>query len=107
MMLIFTFSYSVFCFIPTGASFSVVILAILSLLVYFPAKPLGKGDSQIRGRLGYRNPRRPERLDLFRRGPFPAGDDGTRVPHPLPLGCRLARHESDAGLGHLRLHEGP
>src|SRR3990172_5843025 len=91
MMLIFTFSFSVASIFSTASSLAIV--AILSLLMDFSAQPFRQRDPQIRGGVGNRNPRLPERLDLFRRG-------------PLPLGARLPRHEADDWLGHLRLHEG-
>src|SRR3970282_2909159 len=101
MMLIFTFSFSVASIFSTASSLAIV--AILSLLMDFSAQPFRQRDTQIRGGVGHRNPRLPERLDLFRRGPLPAGDDSAGWPHPLPLGGRLPRHEPAEGLGLLRL----
>src|SRR5512146_701578 len=80
MMLILTFGFSVASIFSTACVFDI---SPLPSLMDFLAQFFHQGDPQVRGGLGNRDPRRPEGLDLFRRGALPARDDGARVPHPL------------------------
>src|SRR3990172_1903374 len=77
----------------------------LPLFDFQPETP-GESVPHVGGCLGHGDPRSPERLDLLRRRPLAAGDDGAGVAHPLPLGGGLPRHEPHHRLGHLRFHVG-
>src|SRR5581483_4846876 len=57
------------------------------------------------GSLGYANPSRLHRPDLFRRGSLPARDDRARVAHPSSRRRGLAGDESHHRLFHVRLDE--
>src|SRR3990167_1179574 len=66
----------------------------------------GDGGAHVGRAPDQRRPRGLERLHLLRGGPLPAGDDGTRVPHPAAGRRRLATDERDDRLLDMGVDEG-